>query len=80
MKRLWIAAILAAGISTVAGLSYAVNIQETVEMITHADLVMKDGGTMHADVVKMNGKMYLMVPVDDLPDYLHQQVLKVMPQ
>jgi hypothetical protein len=80
MKRLWIAAILAAGISTVAGVSYAVNIQETVEMITHADLVMKDGGTMHADVVKMNGKMYLMVPVDDLPDYLHQQVLKVMPQ
>jgi hypothetical protein len=80
MKRLWIAAILAAGMSTVAGVSYAVNIQETVEMITHADLVMKDGGTMHADIVKMNGKMYLMVPVDDLPDYLHQQVLKVMPQ
>jgi len=78
MKRLWIAAILAAGISSVAGVSYAVNIQETVEMITHADLVMKDGGTMHADVVKMNGKMYLMIPVDDLPDYLHQQVLKVM--
>lgn len=78
MKRLWIAAVLAAGISSVAGVSYAVNIQETVEMITHADLVMKDGGTMHADVVKMNGKMYLMIPVDDLPDYLHQQVLKVM--
>jgi len=80
MKRLWVAAILAAGISAIAGVSYAVNIQETVEMITHADLVMKDGGTMHADIVRMNGKMYLMVPVDDLPDYLHQQVLKVMPQ
>jgi hypothetical protein len=57
----------------------AVNVQETVEMITHTDLVMKDGSTMHADVVKMNGKMYLMIPVDSLPDYLHQQVLKVMP-
>lgn len=78
MKRLCIA-ILAAGLLAVAGRSYAVNIQETVEMITHADLVMKDGGTMHADVVKMNGKMYIMVPVDDLPDYLHQQILKVMP-
>jgi hypothetical protein len=59
--------------------AYAVNVQETVEMVTHADLVMKDGTTMHADVVKMNGKMYLMIPVDSLPDYLHQQVLKVMP-
>ncbi|WP_297296562.1 hypothetical protein [uncultured Methylovirgula sp.] len=78
MKRLCIA-ILAAGLLAIAGRSYAVNIQETVEMITHADLVMKDGGTMHADVVKMNGKMYIMVPVDDLPDYLHQQILKVMP-
>ena len=78
MKRLCIA-ILAAGLLAIAGRSYAVTIQETVEMITHADLVMKDGGTMHADVVKMNGKMYIMVPVDDLPDYLHQQILKVMP-
>lgn len=56
----------------------AVNVQETVEMITHVDLVMKDNSSMHADVVKMNGKMYLMIPVDSLPDYLHQQVLKVM--
>ncbi len=39
---------------------------------------MHDGGTMHAMVVKMHGKMYVMIPVDDLPDYLHQQVLKVM--
>lgn len=60
--------------------AFAVDVQETVEMITHADLVMKDGGTMHADIVKMNGKMYIMMSVDDLPDYLHQQVLKVMPQ
>jgi len=58
----------------------AVNVQETVEMITMADLVMKDGTTMHAHIVRMNGKMYVMMPVDELPDYLHQQVLKVMPQ
>lgn len=58
--------------------AYAVNIQEYVEMITHTDLVMHDGTKMHADIVKMNGKMYVMIPVDSLPDYLHQQVLKVM--
>jgi hypothetical protein len=58
--------------------AFAVNIQETVEMINHVDLTMKDGSVMHAEVVKMNGKMYIMMSVDDLPDYLHQQVLKVM--
>ena len=58
----------------------AVNVQETVEMITMADLVMKDGTTMHAHIVRMNGKMYVMMPVDELPDYLHQQILKEMPQ
>ena len=58
----------------------AVNVQETVEMITMADLVMKDGTTMHAHIVRMNGKMYVMMPVDELPDYLHQQIIKVMPQ
>jgi hypothetical protein len=59
--------------------AYAVNVQETVEMITHTDLTMKDGTVMHADIVKMNGKTYIMMSTDDLPDYLHQQVLKVMP-
>ncbi len=73
-------AILATVALAVPRASYAVNVQETVEMITHVDLVMKDGSRMHADVVKMNGKMYIMLPFDDLPDYLHQQVLKVMPQ
>jgi hypothetical protein len=56
----------------------AVNIQEHVEMITMADLVMKDGTTMHTHIVKMHGKMYVMMAVDDLPDYLHQQILKIM--
>jgi hypothetical protein len=59
--------------------AYAVNVQEVVRMITHTDLVMQDGTKMHADIVKMHGHMYVMVLVDDLPDYLHQQVTKVMP-
>jgi hypothetical protein len=61
-----------------ASSAYAVNVQEVVRMITHTDLVMHDGTTMHADIVKMHGKMYVMIPVDSLPDYLHQQVVKVM--
>jgi hypothetical protein len=73
------ARIVAAAIGLLmASSASAVNISETVMMITHTDLVMSDGTKMHADVVKMHGKMYVMIPVDDLPDYLHQQVLKVM--
>jgi hypothetical protein len=71
---------IAAGLLIAASGAKAVNIQETVEMITMADLVMKDGTTMHAHLVKMHGKMYVMMSVDELPDYLHQQLLKVMPQ
>lgn len=70
-------AAVAMGLS-MASAAYATNIQEYVQMVTHADLVMSDGTKMHADVVKMHGHMYVMIPVDDLPDYLHQQVLKVM--
>jgi hypothetical protein len=68
----------AAGI-LIASSAFAVNVQDYVRMITHVDLVMHDGSTMHAMVVKMHGKMYVMMAVDDLPDYLHQQVTKVMP-
>jgi hypothetical protein len=42
-------------------------------MITHTDLKMQDGSVMHAEIVNMNGKTYVMMSVDDLPDYLHQQ-------
>lgn len=62
----------------VASSAYAVNVSEVVRMITHTDLVMQDGTKMHADIVKMHGHMYVMIRVDDLPDYLHQQVSKVM--
>jgi hypothetical protein len=63
----------------IATSAFAVNVQEVVRMITHTDLVMQDGTKMHAMIVKMHGKMYVMMLVDDLPDYLHQQVTKVMP-
>jgi hypothetical protein len=73
------ATIIAAGAALLLATSaFAVNIQETVEMINHTDLTMKDGTVMHAMIVKMDGKMYIMMSVDDLPDYLHQQVVKVM--
>lgn len=68
---------VAAGI-LLATSAYAVEVQGYVEMVLHTDLVMHDGTTMHVDVVRMHGKMYVMIPVDSLPDYLHQQILKVM--
>ena len=68
---------VAAGL-LIASSAYAVNVQEVVRMITHTDLVMTDGTKMHADIVKMHGKMYVMIPVDEMPDYLHQQIEKVM--
>ena len=71
---------IAAGLLIAATGAKAVNIQETVEEITMGDLVMKDGTHMQAHIVKMNGKMYVMMPVDEMPDYLHQQILKLMPQ
>ncbi len=71
---------IAAGLLIAATGAKAVDVQGTVEMVTMADLTMKDGTIMHTHIVKMNGKMYIMMSVDDLPDYLHQQVLKVMPQ
>jgi hypothetical protein len=74
------AALFAIPFLVAAGAAHAVDVQETVQMITHTDLVMKDGSKMHTDIVKMHGKMYIMMPVDDLPDYLHQQVSKVLPQ
>lgn len=70
-----IAAAMGLAMSTSA---FAVNVQEVVQMITGTDLVMTDGTKMHADIVKMHGHMYVMIPVDSLPDYLHQQVTKVM--
>ena len=71
---------IAAGLLIAATGAKAINIQETVEEITMADLHMKDGSVMRAHIVKMNGKMYVMMPVDAMPDYLHQQILQAMPR
>ena len=45
VKATFIAIAAALLFATGAG---AVNVQETVQMITHTDLIMKDGSTMHA--------------------------------
>jgi hypothetical protein len=71
---------IAAGLALATTAAKATDVQGTVEMITMADITMKDGTVMHAHIVRMNGKMYVMMSVEDLPDYLHQQILKVMPQ
>jgi hypothetical protein len=78
LKAMIVAILAGLAIATTA--ANATDIQGTVEMITMADITMKDGTVMHTHIVKMNGKMYVMMSVDELPDYLHQQVLKVMPQ
>jgi hypothetical protein len=71
---------IAAGLALATTAAKATDVQGTVEMITMADITMKDGTVMHAHIVRMNGKMYVMMSVEELPDYLHQQILKVMPQ
>jgi predicted DNA-binding protein with PD1-like motif len=71
---------IAVGCLIAAATGKVTDVQGTVEMITMADVIMKDGTVMHTHIVKMNGKMYVMMAVDDLPDYLHQQILKVMPK
>ena len=53
-------------------------VREYIESFHHAYLVMSDGTRMSADIVKVHGRMMVMIPVEDLPDYLHQQVIKVM--
>lgn len=53
-------------------------VREYIESFHHTYLVMSDGTRMPADIVKVHGRMMVMIPVEDLPDYLHQQVIKVM--
>lgn len=50
----------------------------TVEMMGHTTATMNDGTKLNVDIVKMNGHMMVMIPEGDLPDYLHQQIFKVM--
>jgi hypothetical protein len=53
-------------------------VREYIESFHHTHLVMKDGTRMPADIVKVHGRMMVMIPVEDLPDYLHQQIIRVM--
>jgi hypothetical protein len=69
---------IAVGVALLVASGAYADVKEYIDMFSHVNLVMKDGATMHADIVKMNGHTYVMIPVDSLPDYLHQQVFKVM--
>jgi hypothetical protein len=70
--------IAATGIALMSATSaFAVDVQETIIMMHHVSLKM-EGKMVQADIVKMNGHMYVMIPADNLPDPLHQQILKYM--
>jgi hypothetical protein len=46
----------------------------SVEMMRAATATMTDGTKLHVEIVKMNGHTMVAIPMDDLPDYLHQQL------
>ena len=46
----------------------------SVEMYHSAMATMKDGTKLHVQVIKMNGRMMVAIPMADLPDYLQQQI------
>jgi hypothetical protein len=48
-----------------------------VEMMGHTTATMNDGTKLDVDIVKVNGHMMVMIPAEELPDYLHQQIFKV---
>jgi hypothetical protein len=50
----------------------------TVEMMGHTTATLNDGTKLDVDIVKMDGHMMVAIPANELPDYLHQQIFKVM--
>ncbi len=46
----------------------------SVEMYHSSMATMKDGTKLHVQVIKMNGRMMIAIPMADLPDYLRQQI------
>jgi hypothetical protein len=75
----WLTKFVAAGIVVLFATSaFAVDVQETIIMMHHNVALQMEGKAVKADIVKMHGHMYVMIPVDDLPDPLHQQVSKFM--
>jgi hypothetical protein len=50
----------------------------SVEMMGHSTATLNDGTKLDVDIVKMDGHMMVAIPADELPDYLHQQIFRVM--
>jgi hypothetical protein len=50
----------------------------SVEMMGHTTATLNDGTKLDVDIVKMDGHMMVAIPADELPDYLHQQIFRVM--
>jgi hypothetical protein len=46
----------------------------SVDLMRATTATMTDGTKLHVQIVKMNGRMMVAIPVGDLPDYLHQQI------
>jgi len=49
----------------------------SVEIMGHTTATLNDGTTLDVDIVRMGGHIMVMIPRDELPDYLHQQVFRV---
>jgi hypothetical protein len=46
----------------------------SVEVMRSTMATMKDGTRLHVQIVRMNGRMMVAIPMSDLPDYLRQQI------
>jgi hypothetical protein len=45
-----------------------------VEVLRNTTAMMRDGTRLHVQVVKMNGHMMAEIPMNEMHDYLHQQI------
>jgi hypothetical protein len=61
-----------------APLFAAVNAQAAPAMkhVKMMQMTLEDGSKLDLEVVKMHGKMMVLVPEDRMPDVFHQQMLK----
>jgi hypothetical protein len=61
-----------------APLFVAVNAQAAPAMkhVKMMQMTLEDGSKLDLEVVKMHGKMMVLVPEDRMPDVFHQQMLK----
>jgi hypothetical protein len=74
-KRLFTAALIAAGVIFAAGASEAKTMQ--VDLIKSQEVTTADGSKATVYVVKMHGHTMVAIPEDKIPDALHQQIFTV---